>query len=104
VFVTVEQGTRFYATASFYSENRHQVVRHLADHWKTDIRLGLASSTDFASRVVWPPQLAGRDYLELKETQPGTVFEGIRKAVLGPDQEYFPTKAVLAFLDTQGNV
>jgi hypothetical protein len=101
VFVTDEAGTQFYATATFYSEGREQVIARLAARWQTNIKLGLVSSTDWASRVIWPLQLAEQNYLELKEVQSKTLFEKLRKTTFGPIHEYSPSKAVLAFLAAQ---
>ena len=100
VFVTVENGTRYFATASFYSEGCDEVIKQLAEQWKTPIELGLANSTNWKSRVVWPSALAGQEYFEFVEIQPNTFMTKLRKAAFGPVYEYFPCQSVRAFLDS----
>jgi hypothetical protein len=103
VFVTVENGSQYFATASFYSDGRDEVVKQLAEQWAAAIELGLANSTDWKSRVVWPPELVGHDYFEFVEVQPNNVLARLRKATFGPVYEYFPCKSVRAFLNSDPN-
>lgn len=100
VFVTIEKGKQYFATATFYSEGTEDVIRELSERWKTDIELRLVNSTDWKSRIAWPAALAGREYFEFAEVQPNGLAEKLRKAVLGPVYEYFPSKAVRALLDS----
>ena len=98
VFVSIQNGIPFFATASFYSEGRDEVVKHLGAQLAADIELGLAFSTEWESRIVWPPALAGQEYFECMEVPPNTVLARLRKVVFGPTYEYVPTKSVRAFL------
>ena len=44
---------------SMYGEGE-QVRQQLASLWACPLQVGLANSTDFASRIIWPLALAGR--------------------------------------------
>ena len=98
VFVTKVSDTPQFVTASFYSEGLDDVLTHLAAFWNSEIQLTLQGSTDWASRIVWPANLAGHEYFECKEVQPGTFFQRLRKLVLGPSREYVPCQAVRSYL------
>ena len=37
-----------------------QVRQQLPSWWVCPLQVGLANSADFASRIIWPPELAGR--------------------------------------------
>ena len=53
------------------------------------------------SRVLWPPELAGTEYFDFKEVEPHTISGKLRKLVLGPIHEYFPSHPVRQFLQSR---
>ena len=63
VFVTNENGKAFFAKVSFYAEGREQVFSVLEKTLGQPLLLELYASTDWNSRVVWPPALSGRPFL-----------------------------------------
>lgn len=46
--------------ASFYAAGRDEFLKALSDQLGDKLELGLCASTNFASRVVWPPHLVGK--------------------------------------------
>jgi hypothetical protein len=101
VFVAVDGDQLKLATASFYADGRDEIIGELARRWKTGIELTLFNSTKWASRVVWPAALAGKEYFEFREIEPSGIMERLRHLTLGPNLEYFPSRAVQEFLLAQ---
>ncbi len=101
VFVAIQKGMPYFATASFYSNGQDEVIKYLAQQWASEIELGLAFSTEWQSRVVWPSSLAGQEYFECKEVRPKSILAWLRNLVLGPVHEYVPSKSIRAFLDSR---
>jgi hypothetical protein len=67
-FFCFATGPGFWLQASFYAEGRDDFLRDLGAKLGSPLVLGLCHSTDFASRVLWPPSLAGDPmfkYMEL---------------------------------------
>lgn len=58
-FFCFAAGPEMWLEASFYAEGRDEFLRALGAKLGTALDVGLANSTDFASRVLWPPSLAG---------------------------------------------
>jgi len=98
VFVTVEDGQLYFSTCSFYADGRDEVVASLGERLGSSIELGLANSTDWKSRVLWPPELAGTEYFTFKEVQAETLSEKARKGLLGPALEYSISRTVRDYL------
>ena len=57
--------------ASFYAAGRDVFLKALSDRFGVPFELGLVGSTDFASRVLWPPQLAGKPMFAYAHKWPG---------------------------------
>jgi len=101
VFVTIENSKKYFATASFYADGSDEIIRQLAEQWTVDIELRLFNSTDWKSRVIWPPALAGKEYFEFREIQPNSLLAKLRKVAFGPVYEYFPCDSVRLFLNSK---
>ena len=71
-FVTVEDGKTFFSKISFYAEGRDQAFAILEKILSQPLILELYASTDWNSRVVWPPALSGRPFL--RRTKPTSIF------------------------------
>lgn len=67
VFVTREEGELFYSSVTLSASGINPVLEELEKHFECSLELKLASVADWASRVLWPPQLAGSEYLEAEE-------------------------------------
>jgi hypothetical protein len=70
VFVTLEKAELFYSSVTMSASGTDAVLGELEKRLSCSLDLNLASSTGWASRVVWPPQLAGSAYLEVEEVPP----------------------------------
>jgi hypothetical protein len=98
VFVSADGDSLNIATASFYADGRDEIVRNLAQTWKSNIELSLVNSTEWASRVVWPPTLVGKEYFEPRVAEPKKLAEKLRRFAFGPVHQYFPSQSVREFL------
>lgn len=98
IFVTKENETSRFVTASFYSDGLDDVFARMTQFWNSEIQLALHGSTDWASRVVWPAELVGQEYFESKVVQPDTLVKKLRRVVFGPSREYVPRDAVRKYL------
>ena len=86
---------------SFYAAGRDDAFAGIAAKLKTDLTFGLTGSTEWASRVMWPLELAGHPYFALRNIEPANWREKLSSKFFGPDQEYFLTKEVRTFLEKQ---
>jgi hypothetical protein len=59
---------------------------------------GLTGSTEWDSRIIWPPELVGRPCFAFRELKPATWKEKLSHRFFGPTYEYFLTKEAQAFL------
>ena len=58
-FFCFATGPSLWREASFYAEGRDEFLRALGAKLGNPLEVGLCHSADFASRVLWPPTLAG---------------------------------------------
>ncbi|MGH9569418.1 MAG: hypothetical protein ACRD4F_07245 [Candidatus Angelobacter sp.] len=98
VFWSLEDGELHRAIGSAYADGIEVMVPALSAHWQWQPKLELANSAQWASRVVWPQELEGREYFALEEVPPATWREKIRKAIFGAIQQYLPTETVSEYL------
>jgi hypothetical protein len=56
--------------ASFYAEGREVFVAALSRELGFQLIPGLVNSTDFASRILWPPTLAGQPMFQYTDIAP----------------------------------
>ena len=56
--VFMERGNTQWYEASFYAQGRDEALKCLAMQLGADLKCQLCHSTDFRSRVMWPPALA----------------------------------------------
>jgi len=97
---SLEDGVRLRATITFYSDGRDDAFRELATQMKADLSFGLLGSTEWDSRILWPPPLSGHKYFAFREIKPVTWKEKLSHRFFGPSQEYFLTEEAQAFLKT----
>jgi len=71
--------------APFYAEGAHEFLAELSQRLGLEIELGLNNSTTFASRILWPAHLVGRDFFHY--SQPAPAKNWIRRGM----QRLLPT-------------
>lgn len=101
VFVTAEESKLFFSTCSFYVGGRDEALSVLQERLGSPIQLGLQGSTEWRSQVVWPARMAGSEYFTFAAIPPKTLFERVKKRLLGPTQEYAISKPVRDYLEEQ---
>lgn len=103
VFVESDNGKLSVVRASLYSDGTDEVLRDLGQCWAANIETRLHNSTEWKSRVLWPPELAGTEYFDFKKVEHHTISGKLRKLVLGPVHEYLPSQSVCQFLQSRIN-
>jgi hypothetical protein len=98
VFWTWEKGRLFRCQVSFYANGIDEMIAALSQHLTSEMKLGLANSTDWKSRVIWPPDLVDRPYFTFSEVIPKNWNERFQRRVWGPGQEYFASDEVCGYL------
>jgi len=81
VFVWIDDGKVNFAECSFYAEGSSEIVSTLGKEFGMRMELGLAHSTEWDSRVIWPPELAGGAYFEFHEAVPRKFGESPKVAI-----------------------
>jgi hypothetical protein len=81
-FFCFATGTSMWREASFYAEGRDEFLRALGAKLGSPVEAGLCHSADFASRVLWPPSLAGEPMFRFGDTAP----KGVWGKLFGPSQ------------------
>ena len=100
-FWSLEDGSLLKTCTSFYAAGRDDAFAAIAAMLKTNLSFGLTGSTEWASRVIWPLELAGHPYFEFQNIEPANWREKLSSKFFGPDQEYFLTQEVRTFLEKQ---
>jgi hypothetical protein len=97
-FWSLEDGSLLNARTSLYAAGRDDTFARIAAELKADLTFGLMGSTEWASRIMWPPELAGHPYFDFRDVKPANLREKMAQLLLGPAQEYFLAGEVQAFL------
>jgi len=95
---SLEDGQLLKATLGDSVRNVDATFKALGQKLGTKLQFELTGSTKWASRVVWPPQLAGHPYFTFREMKPTNWRERLSYRCFGPTHEYFPTEEVQEFL------
>jgi hypothetical protein len=99
--VFVPAGKREWYEASVYAEGADQFRSQLAAQLNVDTLYGeLASHTDYASRIIWPSQLAGRPLFKFEEVNMSLWEKVVR---LGCGQIRFSFSSDVEALITKSN-
>ena len=99
VFWVREKGGRLVtAGCTFYSEGRDEALAEMGQVLGTKLELGLVSSTEWNSRVIWPEALTGKPYYELTNVPRVGFWQEILSGFIGDALEYKVTGDVLAYL------
>jgi hypothetical protein len=98
VFGCCEHDQLFEMKCSFYALDAIATMETLLKKLNAGTTLGLASSTEWKSNIVWPPKLAGKPFFENVELVPKTFKARIYKSIFGPSFAFPPTPEVQAYL------
>jgi hypothetical protein len=82
--------------ASFYADGRDGVLYRLGEAIGASLELGLCNSADFKSRVIWPLEFAGRNFVELMPAD--SAVGRFRQKWLGADYELRLTEEIKSVL------
>lgn len=78
VFVTREQGEFYYSNVTMYAAGIDESLTKLESILGCSLEFRLQSSTDWNSRVVWPPELCGSAYFRYEEVMPEGLWGWVR--------------------------
>ena len=82
-FVFVTERADCWFEASFYADGTNAFLQGLSARLEHELRAGLCNSTDFKSRVLWPPQLEGEElFVFVPETKAKTILGKVRQSIL----------------------
>ncbi|HLK06725.1 MAG TPA: hypothetical protein VKV30_02230 [Candidatus Angelobacter sp.] len=95
---SLEDGSLLNARTSFYAAGRDDTFARIAAELKADLTFGLTGSAEWASRIVWPPELAGHPYFDFRDVKSANLKEKMAQLLLGSAQKYFLAGEVQAFL------
>ncbi len=99
VFVTREDGDLFYSSVTMSAAGINAVLDQLEQQLGGSLELKLASVKSWASRVLWPPNLAGSEYLEAEEVPaPRGLREQLLRKLKGVKQTYRVSQRLLQTL------
>jgi hypothetical protein len=101
IFCTIEAGRAVFATSTFYANGRDAALRTLADRLGSPMALVLSASTVWASRVLWPPDMAEQEYFTFKTAEPNNILERLGGLVFGPATECFLSDPVQHYIRAQ---
>lgn len=91
-FWTFENSEFIKYSISFYADGRDATFEALAQRLGAELQFGLTGSTEWASRAMWPPELAGHPYYTFRKLEPKTWLQKLRRLCFGPAEEYFIAK------------
>lgn len=97
-FWNLEGGSFLLARTSFYAAGRDDAFARITKELKANLTFGLTGSTEWASRIMWPPELEGHPYLDFRDIKPTNLRQKAAQLLFGPGQEYFLAGEVQAFL------
>lgn len=95
---SLEEGELIRSCMTFYAAGRDDTFIALATQLSAPVSFELTGSTEWASRIMWPPELAGHPYFAFRELKPVKWREKLSHLFFGATQEYSLTEEVQAFL------
>jgi hypothetical protein len=97
-FWRLENGAILKSHATFYSAGTDAAFAEIAKQLDAALTFDLAGSTEWTSRIMWPPELAGHPYFEFRDVKAANWREKISRRFWGPTKEYLLTEEAQAFL------
>jgi hypothetical protein len=98
VFWSFENGRLFRSIVPDSFEGMDQTIADLSQCLQVRLELGLLGETTWISRVLWPPELAGHPYFTFVEIETKTWMDRVKKRLIGPAYDCFPSDEVVGFL------
>ena len=98
-FLCFATGAGRWWEASYYSDEFMRGFAAIGERLDADLRLGLAGSTDYASRILWPAHLAGEPMFTFTALQGGSLWERVRR-FFGPTMEWTLSEVAREALDS----
>jgi hypothetical protein len=95
---SLEEGIFYQCSTTFYAAGRDAAFLELATRLKADVSFGLTGSTEWTSRIMWPPEMAGNPYFAFHPLKPVTWWQKLSYRLFDTPQEYSLTEEVQAFL------
>jgi hypothetical protein len=99
VFVTRESGELFYLEVTGCAGGIPEAFENLEGCLGCTLDLLLQSSTDWASRVIWPAALAGSKFYEFEEVVPESLRDRIRSTIKGKQVAHNVAEPVWRYLN-----
>ncbi len=96
---SLENNSLLCSKTTFYATGIDATFLALATQLGADLNFGLIGSTEWASRIVWPPDLAGHPYFSFREVTPTNWRTKLSRRFFGAPKEYFRTEEVQSFLN-----
>ena len=93
-----ENGELLKATIGDSVGNVDATFQALGQKLGAELQFGLMGKSEWASRVMWPPELAGHPYFTFRKLKPASWREKLRHRFFGSTLEYFLTEEVQTFL------
>jgi hypothetical protein len=97
-FVFIARPEHYWYEASFYCDGSDQFLKELGQQLGAQISCGLVNSTDYNSRVMWPPEIEGMQLLELMAVESRGAWEKMKHKLV-PEYNYALTETVKDFLN-----
>jgi hypothetical protein len=100
LFVLLEDGKRLTHQAPLTAES-HDALLELSLQLDTKLRPTLTNSTDWNSRVLWPPQFSGTPYFVSTELPATTTMAKLRRRIFGAPLTHTTAPAIESFLEAE---
>lgn len=95
---SLEDGAVLRASITIYAAGLPDAFLALAKYLNADLAFDLIGSTEWTSRIMWPPEFAGHPYFVFREVKPASWRQKLSKSLIGARREYALTEEVQAFL------
>ena len=88
----------FFKEISMYADGMDKTLSFLSSHYNFDIKTNLANSSTFNTRILYPSELLGAPFWEIKIKESNTLLGKIKKALGFKNKEILQTDLVNNFL------
>jgi hypothetical protein len=97
-FWSNEGGKLLRHSTTFYVDGLDETMQALSQRLGAQFQLELCNSTQWTSRVIWPPELTDQPYFAFREVSAESWWARFTRLSFGPTLEYFLTDQVRIFL------